>query len=172
MRRVMLWLPLGLFVVALIVAVNGYLTQRYSATVQAFSDLSALAQFLGEFAAMHDDTLPESWDSLVADGYVVKDKKAAARLVIPIEDQASNSSERGNPIYRPAQLRWLPHVRLTSYALSDGVVLESSTLRPARLLWIENLSPKVSNEQLCNALLIQSWQSARESVGRTGSGVR
>jgi len=143
------------------VLVNGYLTQRYAAQVEAFNDLSTLGQFLAEYATSHDDRLPASWQALVSEGYVASHPKAPAQLVPP-----------GNAIFHPERLRWVPNARLTDYVLSDWGVLDKETSQAARIIWLADVDPSLSHERFCNELLLKVWIAEKSKSGASGSASR
>lgn len=135
-----------------LILLNGYLTQRYARRVIARMDLLALAMFAGAYAAEHDDSLPQSWEQLVAEGYVQPDPKATARFKGYVE----------NPIEHPSRLRWIPGAKLSAYVVDGGGVLDRATSQPARLIWLEGVSPADSDEVHRNVYLLETWREWKE----------
>ncbi|MBN1492149.1 MAG: hypothetical protein JXA69_19715 [Phycisphaerae bacterium] len=135
-----------------LILLNGYLTQRHARRVIARMDLMALAYFAGPYAAEHDDSLPQSWEQLVAEGYVQPDPKAAARF----------KSYARNPIEHPSRLRWIPGAKLSAYVVNGGRVLDRATSQPARLIWLDGVSPAECDEVGHNVSLLKTWRKWKE----------
>lgn len=161
MTRRMLWV---LIIVACLLAglfLNGYLTQRYGREHKALVDFVCLAQFLGTYAADHGDTLPESWASLVADGFVSDDGELGAQYLRYYE---------GNRVYNPDWLRWIPQANLTEYIVTDDAVINKATSQPARIIWLEGQDPSSYNELRYTRMMFDIWRRAREDRSPTDNG--
>lgn len=137
---------------AVLVLLNGYLTHRYAHCVVATEDLRASAYCLGPYAAEHGDVLPQSWEQLVAEGHVQPDPKAAARFRGYIE----------NSIERPDRLRWIPGAKLSAYVVDGERVVDRATSQPARLIWLDGVTPADCGEFRMNVYLLDSWKEWKE----------
>jgi len=156
MKRFVLCLAaLFAFVVGVLV-VNRVLTNRYRIRYEASSDLLAIANFLGQYAAEHSDSLPESWDQLRRDGFLAEDPKLAIRFARYGE----------NALHHPERIQWLPSANLKDYALGEEGAIRTSDGSRVRLIWVVGTDPAHLNEKYYVKLMLSVWAECRREGNR------